>query len=428
MEIMLWVVSVVAASAFFGAGLLWSRWRARESTEDAAQAPSQIDLRRLDRHALVGRCQVAERERARLAQECDRLAAHAAMQLADAEAVDKEAARLRARSDAMRATLGRRRVELAGVRAALAAAQRRPAELDREMRLLLQRAMTAESDAERLRAAQAVQRKTHKDVRDARDRGVELERERASLDARLAELRKLESAQEEHLREGARWKEQLGALEARLANATSAEVARTLRHDLALANEMVRAHDQRAERLGEENVALRQEVDELSAQLPELERLRAENAELRAQGLGGGKPEGVALRPLQVVLPPDGLAHGGTFQTLVDRIGDVSEVRSAVVADELGLVVACHGEHGDELAALGALFVRAGAQARHLLPLREVSRLTLEDEQSVSVTVTPLRPGALVPSGARLALIMLAVGAKPDTRQITRLLGSADGQ
>jgi hypothetical protein len=100
-----------------------------------------------------------------------------------------------------------------------------------------------------------------------------------------------------------------------------------------------------------------------------------------------------------------------------------------VVADELGLVVACHGDHGEELAALGALLVRAGTQARRFLPLRELSRVTLEDEQEVSVTVTPLRPsGELVPSGARLALIMLAVGAEPDARHLTHILGSTGEQ
>jgi hypothetical protein len=99
---------------------------------------------------------------------------------------------------------------------------------------------------------------------------------------------------------------------------------------------------------------------------------------------------------------------GDVLQALVDGLSGQAEIRCAVVADDLGLVVASRGELGDEVAAVGALFGRAGLQAQKVLPLHKVQRVTVEDDQNVTLTLRPLQTDEGVEGD--LALITLAVG------------------
>jgi hypothetical protein len=112
-----------------------------------------------------------------------------------------------------------------------------------------------------------------------------------------------------------------------------------------------------------------------------------------------------------------GLKAGDVLQALVDRVSGAAEIRCAVVADDLGLVVASHGELGDEVAAVGALFGRAGLQAQKVLPLRKVQRVTVEDDQNVTLTLRPLQTDESVEGD--LALITLAVGPAADRQAAT---------
>lgn len=113
-----------------------------------------------------------------------------------------------------------------------------------------------------------------------------------------------------------------------------------------------------------------------------------------------------ARTPLTVRAP--GQNAGDVLQALVDGLSGSSGIRCAVVADDLGLVVASRGEWGDEVAAVGALFGRAGLQAQKVLPLHKVQRVTVEDDQNVTLTLRPLQTDGSVEGD--LALITLAVG------------------
>ena len=131
----------------------------------------------------------------------------------------------------------------------------------------------------------------------------------------------------------------------------------------------------------------------------ELAQLRDELAALRA-----------ALRPSSrapLTVRAAGHKAGDVLQALVDRVSGAANVRCAVVADDLGLVVASHGEMGDEVAAVGALFGRAGLQAQKVLPLRKVQRVTVEDDENVTLTLRPLQTDDTMEGD--LALITLAV-------------------
>jgi hypothetical protein len=139
---------------------------------------------------------------------------------------------------------------------------------------------------------------------------------------------------------------------------------------------------------------------ELGAARSQLEKLRDELASARAARLAGRAP---------LTVRAAGHKAGDVLQALVDGVGGAADVRCAVVADDLGLVVASRGELGDEVAAVGALFGRAGLQAQSVLPLHKVRRVTVEDDQNVTLTLRPLETDESVEGD--LALITLAVGA-----------------
>jgi predicted regulator of Ras-like GTPase activity (Roadblock/LC7/MglB family) len=67
-----------------------------------------------------------------------------------------------------------------------------------------------------------------------------------------------------------------------------------------------------------------------------------------------------------------------------------SEFSGAVIADELGLVVASTGEHGDALAAYGAFLAGVGAKTSDNLPLTELRQLIVQDENDTTLTVRPI--------------------------------------
>jgi hypothetical protein len=140
----------------------------------------------------------------------------------------------------------------------------------------------------------------------------------------------------------------------------------------------------------------------------EQKRAQGELGKLREELARAAAPR-LSRAPLQVRAA--GHKAGDVLQALVDRMSGEAEIRCAVVADDLGLVVASHGELGDEVAAVGALFGRAGLQAQRVLPLRKVQRVTVEDDHNVTLTLRPLQTDGSVEGD--LALITLAVGAEP---------------
>jgi predicted regulator of Ras-like GTPase activity (Roadblock/LC7/MglB family) len=81
-----------------------------------------------------------------------------------------------------------------------------------------------------------------------------------------------------------------------------------------------------------------------------------------------------------------------------------SEFSGAVIADELGLVVASTGEHGDALAAYGAFLAGVGAKTSDNLPLTELRQLIVQDENDSTLTVRPI-----VASNDNFALVTLSM-------------------
>jgi hypothetical protein len=77
-----------------------------------------------------------------------------------------------------------------------------------------------------------------------------------------------------------------------------------------------------------------------------------------------------------------------------------------VVTDELGLVVAtAGGDLGEALAAFGRHIADETRRVRELLPLRDITQITVHDGEGAVLIVRPLPV-----SGHRLALVTIAAG------------------
>jgi transposase-like protein len=202
---------------------------------------------------------------------------------------------------------------------------------------------------------------------------------------------------------------ELASLRAELAAAQVAQVGdrttiQQITHDLGAARAQVERLRIDLMRANKQSTDLQSEgkssAAELSAARNQLNRVREE--------LAAAKQVKASSRvPLKVRAA--GHKAGDVLQALVDGVSGSAEIRCAVVADDLGLVVASHGELPDEVAAVGALFGRAGLQAQKVLPLHKVQRVTVEDDQNCTLTLRPLQTDESVEGD--LALITLAVGS-----------------
>lgn len=80
---------------------------------------------------------------------------------------------------------------------------------------------------------------------------------------------------------------------------------------------------------------------------------------------------------------------------LVERLAAAEEVRSAVITNEMGFVVASHGELSEVLGAFGTFLAGAAARATMNLPVGEVREVRLRGENDLTIGVyrTPQNEG-----------------------------------
>ncbi|MBX7116355.1 MAG: hypothetical protein K1X64_18665 [Myxococcaceae bacterium] len=138
----------------------------------------------------------------------------------------------------------------------------------------------------------------------------------------------------------------------------------------------------------------------------QLEKLRQENATLKAAADMERLKQSTALtaREVQVTLGPSrrlkGVAslvdapvvlNGRELQSLVERIAREGGVLSAVIADDMGLLVASAGAHAEALGALGAFMGPVSQKAQQLLPIHDVVEVVLHDEQQSRITLRRLK-------------------------------------
>lgn len=226
---------------------------------------------------------------------------------------------------------------------------------------------------------------------EERERTVHARSERDSLEKRLQTMPALAAELEERWTEIGRCRQRVAEVEARLVDAVDPETVKALRADVATRGKLLAACELRA----------------LS--------LEQQNASLRASHVARTAP---AVEPHRVrtALPAAARSsHGGTLEALVERVSALGDVRSAVIADDLGLVVVSHGELGDEVAVIGSLLGRAAIQAQRLLPLGTIECLTIEDDQRQVLGVNPL-------GREDLTLVTLTSGGGLDHRAVRKLI------
>jgi predicted regulator of Ras-like GTPase activity (Roadblock/LC7/MglB family) len=113
----------------------------------------------------------------------------------------------------------------------------------------------------------------------------------------------------------------------------------------------------------------------------------------RALALIDNKPleSSVAVResqPVDRAMLTDTLGSGDSLRAVLERESGRSDLTSAVIADELGLVVASTGgELSDALAAYGAVLAGIGAKTRDALPLHDVRQVVVQDDHDMTLTV-----------------------------------------
>ena len=98
--------------------------------------------------------------------------------------------------------------------------------------------------------------------------------------------------------------------------------------------------------------------------------------------------------------------NSDALQSIVEAEVRTRGAKSAVITDELGLVVAASSagsEHGDALAAFGAYLAEVGTKARRVLPLHEVRQVIVRDDRNMTLIVRPIES-----ADHSLALVTLA--------------------
>ncbi|HET6336517.1 MAG TPA: hypothetical protein VFG30_25010 [Polyangiales bacterium] len=179
--------------------------------------------------------------------------------------------------------------------------------------------------------------------------------------------------------------------------------AASLRQELAVIREQLTTRERQIDSLRDENMKLRAADEDLSHTKRELAMLNEQHRVLRAQVFIAKPP--AAPRPRTPT--PTLSATGRALQTIVDTETRLGRAKSAVIADELGLLVAASSatnEYNDALAALGAYLADVGSKTRDILPLRKLRHVVVCDDHDVTLTVRPL---AMDDPG--LALVTLAV-------------------
>lgn len=169
------------------------------------------------------------------------------------------------------------------------------------------------------------------------------------------------------------------------------------------------------DRLRDENAALRRDA---SAASTDRDRLAEVVRELRAPGSVVAPlprfPTGTA--------PPRAPGELGStadqLSMLLHRLHG-KNTRGIALSDEIGLPIVGLGDDTSPLAAFSGYLADIGRKARDILPLGQLRRVIVEDENDTTITTCPQ-------SGeSAIALVTLTVGPGPSARQMGDVLRSA---
>jgi hypothetical protein len=346
-----WLLSLSGAGLFFAAGDVWSRQRrTRNASGDLSTLGAELEATR----------------------------AH----MMDQERAKQE---LRAHETQLASELSQRKSESDQLRGQVVNLQVRADSLARELQ-----SSRSERPPSGRPVLHAVQTVTESSELERVKREHEAARERiAQVEAEAMRLRYVENERDK--------------LAQQLELAQTGGKAAALEQELGLTRETLSARDAQLEQLREETVRLHSVEADLERTKREVGELAEQTRLLRAEAYAANRTPS-RRRPER---PATISTRGDALQLIVDDETEHGGARSAVIADELGLVVASSGEYGDALAAFGAYLADVGTKTRDVLPLHEVRQVVVRDDRDMTLTVRPLAtedPG--------LALVTLAIDMK----------------
>jgi hypothetical protein len=140
----------------------------------------------------------------------------------------------------------------------------------------------------------------------------------------------------------------------------------------------------------------------------EIARLTQENRDLRARALGTTTRK----QPSRGSVPELDL---DVYRDLIDRIGAVGGLKGAVVADEIGSLLAGGGELAEGLAAFGAYIRDASSRTERLLPLEGVAEVDIRDRNGMLLCTRVITHA---PSEVSLVLLGAADASLAAAKQI----------
>ena len=170
----------------------------------------------------------------------------------------------------------------------------------------------------------------------------------------------------------------------------SAKSNAELEKELATTRESLRARDAELTDLRAMRTKLHSVETELSTAQRSVTRLTEEARSLRARAFKATDfpPEAPTVQRRR---PTDSKGH--VLQALVDAEIKTGRAKTAVIADELGLLVAAGGvtdEYAESLAAVGPYLIDIGAKLQDMLPVCAIAEIIVRDDQNLSVSARPL--------------------------------------
>ncbi|HET8932293.1 MAG TPA: hypothetical protein VFN67_02585 [Polyangiales bacterium] len=169
----------------------------------------------------------------------------------------------------------------------------------------------------------------------------------------------------------------------------AAKASAELEKELASTKESLRARDVELNDLRAMRAKLHTVEGELANAQRSVTRLSEEARALRSRAFKAS--EAPPEPPTARTRPVD--AKGHVLQALVDAEVKTGRTKTAVIADELGLLVAAGGvtdEYAESLAAVGTYLVDIGAKLQDMLPMCAIAEVVVRDDQDLTVSARPL--------------------------------------
>ncbi len=182
--------------------------------------------------------------------------------------------------------------------------------------------------------------------------------------------------------------------------------------DLSVKVEMLTEQVEALERLREENRRLKSQTRAVKEMESEIKALQSENEKLHSMKIFWDAPP-------QPVLPFSEEGLGAMFQQIVNRLCESEKSRGAVLADELGLLVAGVGDHAEPMAGMAAVFSEISTNLKTMLPFGKIDHLSIVNQSDLTLTMRPLSVAA---DKYELVLATLSVGEGPGRGTIENLM------